>query len=139
VKTSKLLEELMRQHDGLRAIMDRCDELADELDAGRGTAIALTREVAKLRLAFDAHNKFEEQLLRPVLSELDGLGDVRVERMFSDHVGEHRAMHMQLGDPTTNALRGVIDSLRVHLQAEERYFRSSKALRDDGVAIERTV
>ncbi len=138
MKTSKLLEELMRQHDGLRAIMDRCEELADELDAGKGTALALTREVAKLRLAFDAHNKFEEQLLRPVLSELDALGDVRVERMFSDHVGEHRAMHIQLGDPTTNALRSVIDNLRVHLQAEERYFLSSKALRDDVVAIEHT-
>lgn len=137
-RPSKLLEELMRQHDGLRAIMDRCDALADDLDAGKGTAIALTREVAKLRLAFDAHNKFEEQLLRPVLHELDALGDVRVERMFSDHVSEHRAMHMQLGDPTTNALRGVIDSLRVHLQAEERYFLSSKALRDDVVAIGRT-
>lgn len=133
---SKLLEELMRQHDGLRAIMDRCEELADELDAGKGNALALTREVAKLRLAFDAHNKFEEQLLRPVLSEMDAFGDVRVERMFSDHVGEHRAMHLQLGDPTTNALRSAIDSLRVHLQAEERYFLSSKVLRDDVVTLE---
>lgn len=137
-RSSKLLQELMRQHDGLRAIMDRCEELADELDAGKGTALALTREVAKLRLAFDAHNRYEEQLLRPVLSELDSLGDVRVERMFSDHVSEHRAMHLQLGDPTTNALRSVIDSLRVHLQAEERYFLSSKALRDDVVTIEHT-
>lgn len=126
----------MRQHDDLRAIMDRCEELADELDAGKGDALALTREVARLRLAFDAHNKFEEQLLRPVLHEIDAVGGVRIDRMFGDHVSEHRAMRLQLGDATTNALRSAIDSLRVHLQAEERYFLSSKVLRDDSITIE---
>ena len=127
---SKLLAELMQQHDGLRAIMDRCDELADQLDIGKGDPGALAREVAQLRIAFDAHNKFEEQLLRPVLREIDAFGDVRVERMFIDHVTEHRTMRLSLGDGTTNALRGAIDNLRVHLQAEERYFMASKVLRD---------
>ena len=133
---SKVLEQLVAQHDELRALMDRCEELADRLDAGEGNPLALTREIAKLRLAFDAHNKFEEQLLRPVLHEMDAFGDVRIDRMFSEHVDEHRSMRQQLGDPTTNALRGVIDSLRVHLQAEERYFLSSKVLRDDLVTVE---
>ena len=125
---SKLLAELLAQHDELRNIMDGCEELADQFDAGQDAALALTREIARLRVAFDAHNQFEEQLLRPVLRELDAFGDVRIERMFTDHVGEHRAMRLQLGDATTNALRGAIDSLRVHLEAEERYFRSSKVL-----------
>jgi len=133
---SKLLAELIAQHDELRRIMDRCEELADQLDLGKCDAGTLTREIAKLRIAFDAHNKFEEQLLRPVLRELDAFGDVRIERMFSDHVGEHRAMRLQLGDATTNALRATIDNLRVHLQAEERYFLSSKVLRDDVVNVE---
>lgn len=135
---SKLLAELLSQHETLRKMMDRCEELADELDAGRGDPIALTREVAKLRLAFDAHNKFEEQLLRPVLRELDAFGDVRIERMFDDHVGEHRAMRAQLGSDATNTLRATIDELRVHLQGEERYFLSSKVLRDDLVTVEGT-
>ena len=133
---SKLLSQLLEQHDTLRAMMDRCDQLADELDQGRGDPILLTREIAKLRLAFDAHNKFEEQLLRPVLREMDAFGDVRIERMYQDHVGEHREMRTQLGDPTTNALRQAIDNLRVHLAAEERYFLSSKVLRDDVVTVE---
>lgn len=133
---SKVLAELIAQHDGLRQIMDRCEELADQLDAGLSNPLALTREVAKLRLAFDEHNKFEEKLLRPVLSEMDAFGDVRIDRMFNEHLSEHRSMRQQLGDPTTNALRGVIDSLRVHLQAEERYFLSSKVLRDDVVVLE---
>jgi MFS family permease len=36
--------------------------------------LQLTREVARLRLAFDAHNRFEEQLLRPVLLATDSFG-----------------------------------------------------------------
>jgi hypothetical protein len=133
---SKLLATLLQQHDELRKMMDRCEDLADEIDIGKGDVGALTREIAKLRTAFDAHNHFEEQLLRPMLRELDAFGDVRVERMFMDHVGEHRSMRLQLGDATTNALRSAIDSLRVHLQAEERYFLSSKVLRDDLVTVE---
>jgi hemerythrin-like domain-containing protein len=133
---SKLLAELLEQHDALRKIMDRCEELADQVDVGKGDVEALTREIAKLRIAFDAHNQFEEQLLRPVLREMDAFGDVRIERMVGEHIGEHRSMRLQLGDATTNALRGAIDSLRVHLQAEERYFLSSKVVRDDLVTIE---
>jgi len=133
---SKLLSQLVEQHNALRMIMERCEQLADELDEGRGDAAALTREVSKLRLAFDAHNRFEEQLLRPVLREIDAFGDVRIDRMFASHVDEHRAVRQQLGDGPTNSLRAAIDNLRVHLAAEERYFLSSKVLRDDLVSIE---
>jgi hypothetical protein len=129
-KRRTVLAELLVQHNGLRAMMDRCDELADQVDLGRGDIVALTREIATLRVAFDAHNKFEEEVLRPLLREIDAFGEVRIERMFSEHVGEHRAMGVQLGGETTNVLRGAIDSLRVHLQAEERYFMASKVLRD---------
>ena len=133
---SKLLAELLRQHDELRRHMDRCEELADEVDAGKGDVVTLTREVARLRVAFDVHNRFEEQLLRPMLRELDAFGDVRVERMFNEHVDEHHAMRSQLGDATTKMSRSAVDSLRVHLQAEERYFLSSRVLRDDLVTVE---
>jgi hypothetical protein len=136
VHPSKLLTELMTQHEALRGIMDRCEQLADELDAGRGDPAQLTREVAKLRLAFDAHNRFEEQLLRPVLREIDAFGDVRIDRMIADHVGEHRMVRERLGDGPTAIMRDAIDHLRVHLQAEERYFLSSKVLRDDLVSVE---
>jgi hypothetical protein len=126
----------MKQHDALREMIDHCESLADELDAGRGDPSHLTHEVAKLRIAFDAHNKFEEQLLRPVLREMDAFGDVRIDRMVADHVGEHHAVREQLGDGPTAMLRSAIDHLRVHLQAEERYFLSSKVLRDDLVSVE---
>jgi hypothetical protein len=133
---SRALAELAAQHHALRGMMERCEQLADELDAGRMGPMQLTREVARLRLAFDAHNRFEEQLLRPALLATDAFGEVRVERMLEEHVGEHRAMRAQLGSNTTEDLRAVIASLRAHLEAEERYFLTSKVLRDDVVTVE---
>ena len=132
---SRLLAELVQQHTALRGIIDKCELVADELDAGRAQASELTREVAKLRVAFDAHNAFEEQLLRPVLREADAFGQVRVEQMLQDHVDEHRAMRRHLDGPTSE-LRGVLYELRAHLVAEERYFLSSRVLRDDVVSVE---
>jgi hypothetical protein len=133
---SRALAELAAQHAALRGMMDRCEDLADELDAGHMGPMQLTREVARLRLAFDAHNRFEEQLLRPVLLGTDSFGEVRVERMFEEHVGEHRAMRAKLGSNATADLRMVIANLRAHLDAEERYFLTAKVLRDDLVTVE---
>jgi hypothetical protein len=136
VHPGNLLAELLTQHEALRALMDRCEHLADELDDGHGDPAALTREVARLRLAFDAHNRFEEQYLRPVLREVDAFGSVRIDRMIADHISEHRAVRDQLGDGPTAVLRAAVDNLRVHLQAEERYFLSAKLLRERLVPME---
>lgn len=128
---SRALAELKAQHDALRVMMDRCEDLADELDDGRGSPEALTHEVARLRIAFEAHNKFEEQLLRPVLLGADAFAEVRIDRMIEDHVGEHRAMRTQLNTTETSALRDAVEMLRAHLDAEERYLLSARVLRDD--------
>ena len=132
----RALIELKAQHDALRGMMDRCEALADELDAGRMGPTQLMREVARLRLAFDAHNQFEEQLLRPALLEGDAFAGVRIDRMVEDHVNEHRAMRRRLASNETAALRDVIETLRAHLEAEERYLLTAKVLRDDVVAID---
>jgi len=135
---SKALHELQAQHDALRAIMDRCDELVAAFEAGNDTTVELTREVARLRVAFDAHNRFEEQLLRPVLLDGDAFGAARIDRMVQEHVGEHRVMRDQLATDTVGKLEAVIADLRAHLAAEERYFLTSRVLRDDLVNIEST-
>jgi hypothetical protein len=132
----RALIELKAQHDALRGMMDRCEELADELDAGRMGPTQLMREVSRLRLAFDAHNTFEEQLLRPALLEGDAFAGVRIDRMVEDHIGEHRAMRQKLASSETAVLRDVIDTLRAHLEAEERYLLTAKVLRDDLVQID---
>ena len=129
------LDELLTQHESLRVMMDRCDQLADELDAGSESPLPLMRAVAQLRSAFETHNRFEEQVLRPILQDTVAFGDLRVERMVSDHVAEHRAMLGRLGGPTAE-LRGSIASLRDHLDTEERHFLSRRVVRDDLVVVE---
>ena len=155
VTASSALDELWEQHALLREIMERCADLADQVDAGEAGPGPLLDEVARLRTAFDAHNQFEEQLLRPLLLDVDwrpramdlagggcpappwpegtpaGMGTVRVSRMALDHVQEHRAMRIGLGATPTSELRGVLAELRAHLESEERYFLSRKVLRDD--------
>ena len=134
---SEALAELLRQHEALRTIADACEELADEVDAGRGEVGTLVREVAKLRAAFTVHNQFEEQVLRPILATIDAFGEVRIERMVSDHVVEHRALASQLDVPT-GALRATLETLRAHLATEERYFLSAGVLKDDIINVEST-
>jgi iron-sulfur cluster repair protein YtfE (RIC family) len=133
---SQALAELRAQHDALREMMDRCEGLARGLDAGRGDPTQLTRELTRLRLAFEAHNKYEEQLLRPLLLDADAFAEVRIDRMIEDHDGEHRTMTAQLDTTETSALRDVVESLRAHLEAEERYMLSPRVLRDDIVVLE---
>jgi Hemerythrin HHE cation binding domain len=125
------LIELKAQHDALRGMMDHCEDLADELDAGRAGPTQLLREVARLRLTFDAHNQFEEKLLRPALLESDAFAGIRIDRMVEDHVNEHRTMRQKLASSETAVLRDVIETLRAHLDAEERYLLTAKVLRDD--------
>jgi iron-sulfur cluster repair protein YtfE (RIC family) len=132
---SRALEMLAAQHADLREKIDRCDELADQVDAGTASASDLLGEVARLRAAFEDHNQLEEKLLEPLMLDVDWSGAVRVSRMVEDHVEEHRAMGhgltTTLAAAPTGELRAVLASLRDHLASEERGFLSRKVLRDD--------
>lgn len=136
---SHALAELEAQHAGLRAQIAQCEALADRLDAGLDEPNILLDAIAQLRRAFEVHNRFEEQLLHPLLLDSDWSGAVRVARMVEDHVEEHRAIHRGIVETaptgfapsTTGSLRDVLASLREHLASEERGFLSKKVLRDD--------
>lgn len=133
LKSGRALAALAAQHAALRDMMDRCEALIGEVDAGRCGRTQLQREVTRLRLAFESHNVFEEELLRPLLYETDPYATARIERMVDDHVSEHRTMYRRLASKDTEELRDVIDTLRAHLEAEERYLLSPRVLRDQQV------
>lgn len=130
IATSPALRELLEQHASLRVMMDQCEELADDIDCGRGDLEALVREVARLRTAFEAHTRSEEQILGSVLRDLSTFGGVRIDHLCADHFEEHRALARHLSGPTAE-LRATLDELRVHLAVEERYFQSARMLRGD--------
>lgn len=125
--TARAIKELDAQHAALRGMMDRCLELADALDAGRCGPTQLLREVERLRMAFDSHNRFEETLLGPILKAQ--LTEARAGAVEHAHVDEHRALRIKLaseGTPMSRDLRLVIDELRAHLDREEELLRSSR-------------
>lgn len=111
-------------------MMNRCLELADALDAGRCGPTQLLREVERLRMAFDAHNRFEESLLGPLLQAQ--LTDARADVAEHDHISEHRALRMKLatevGSAASRDLRTVIEQLRVHLDREEELLHTTRGL-----------
>jgi len=141
---SDALDELAVQHAVLRELMERCEALADEVDIGMTGPAILVQAVARLRIAFDEHNRFEEALLRPLLAARaepaaprmpDLPREVRIARIVDDHVSQHRAMRdsldLGLTPGPTAALRGVLGSLREHLAGEERTLLAHPLPRDD--------
>src|SRR5262249_11299857 len=128
---SRLLAALSRQHAELRDGIARCEQLADDFDAGLLEPARLLQEVTALRIALDEHNRYEERALRPVLLDLDWVDAVRIPRIVEKHVEEHRAIRRDLDTWTASELRAVLTSLREHLDVEERYLLARKALRDD--------
>lgn len=125
---SHALELLLAQHAALRTLIDACTALESAPD--------LERAVARLRLAFEDHNRYEETVLRPILSDVDAFDEVRIERMLADHVAEHRALADRMATVSRGALQALLGTLRDHLATEERYFLSPRVVRDDLVVVE---
>ena len=102
VAPDPVLLELQAQHAALLEMIARCEEMADQLDAGQGDAVRLWREVARLRATFQVHRTFDGPL-RPAHG-----GTVRAART------DYRTRAGQ-----AHALRDVLASLRAHLALEE--------------------
>lgn len=113
--------EILAQHEQLRTMMDRCEQLADRVDAGAESPALLVQEIARLRVTLEHHLREEEQLLRPLLREAK-VADVRIDVAVADHVSEHRAMAQRFMSGPTAELRETLASLRDHLDNEEQHF-----------------
>ncbi len=129
-----VLDKLLAQHATLRALMDECDPLVGDRDAA--AVLQLERVIARLSLAFDAHNRFEASVLEPILVDVDAFDAVRLARMVTDHESEHRALHERLRVVEPASVQSMLATLREHLAAEERYYLSSRVVRDDLVVVE---
>jgi hypothetical protein len=139
ITPTRARSELEAQHAGLRGMMQRCIELADELDAGRCGPTQLLREIARLRLAFESHNRFEEELLRPALQGANHADAALLEQLRNRHIEEHRSLRTRLanaGTPATQELRQVIETMRAHLDHEELVLLNGLVVRDDAVAVD---
>ncbi len=116
--------------------MRRCHELMELVEQEPARASELVTAVARLRWAVTSHNRLEEQLLAPVLHDVDAFGAQRVAQMMHAHREEHAQIGHRLDTPTLVSLRETLHLLTEHLQHEEETFLSSRVLRDDLVVVD---
>jgi hypothetical protein len=127
----QVLAALTEQHLTLRNRIVQCELLADDVDRARTSSRVLWEAVDALRQALDAHNRFEERSLRPLLRDFDTSGGIRLERAYLEHMTEHVTINDRLYAGTTAMLRAVLIELRKHLDEEEQLFMAPRVLRDD--------
>ena len=133
---SQALAMLREQHDQLRVLADECEALAAPVAADREITTDLRRAVAKLRIAWEAHNRYEESVLAPILLATDAFGELRVEEMVRGHRHEHVLVRSTMTPTTVRELRSVLALLRRHLAEEEAFFLTNRIVRDDLVTLE---
>jgi len=142
---SQARERLLRQHAGLRELLETAARLAGQVlaDAAGGAAphdrTELHAVLAKLQDAMAEHNAAEEALLEPMLLDGDAWGPQRVARMMEEHRGEHATFRAALSRDDLEVAAGLAElaeDLDAHMMAEERTFLSPGVLRDDIINLE---
>jgi iron-sulfur cluster repair protein YtfE (RIC family) len=124
---------LLDQHDRLRRRLSETTVLAARWLAGDKVSDQLHQALVELRKAFVEHNRTEEALLQPLLSQGDAWGPARIQRMGDEHAAEHAAFLALMGGTDAEVAERIPDiaeDLEAHMAAEERTFLSPAVLRD---------
>ncbi len=127
MKSSTVRELLLEQHAGLRQRLAAAEAGADV----RGE---LEDAVATLLVELTVHNASEETLLEPILRAGDAYAGARVARMHEEHIDEHMLMQDTLARADValiaENLSDFAETLRSHMEAEERTFLHPGVIRD---------
>ena len=124
---------LLEQHDEIRRCLAVAEELAERVRDGALALSELGPAVLALLQAFVRHNRSEEALLEPLLRLGDDYSEARVSRMHEEHLEEHELLRISLGDDlraVARVLPDLAETLRAHMDAEERTFLHPAVLRD---------
>ncbi len=140
---SEVRRQVLREHQGLRAQLERIEALADDLRRGErdaGDRRGLRERVEQLARAVEAHERLEDELLGPALEESTNWRKVCIADMHRYHETQRRevATTLQvLRNPEADAARlaravgRLVRVLRADLECEERDLLAPALLRDD--------
>ncbi len=141
MKRSDIRNELLKQHEGLRARIRLLRATTERCLAGEDALVELRRSLTGLTDAVRAHNAYEEQLMSQVFPWLDGWGPIRREVMNEEHILEHESLVNALvemngafdaKDAGRRAL-ALFDQMQRHMDREEKVFLGADVLADDEV------
>ncbi len=139
MEPSKARKRLLAEHDALRTLLARAEQIAADILRGAAAPTALRDVLQMCRNEFAAHNASEEELLGPILKHDFAWGQARIDRMFEEHRAEHAEIRAALTGPDLRVAPRIAElreMIEAHMAAEERTFLSRGVLRDDVVTVE---
>lgn len=139
MKPSRIRDELIAQHTGLRAHVGTARLAAEKWARGEVSQSHVRDVLAELADALREHNLREERALRELVRSMDDGGAARAGIMDDEHIDEHRDMLdtliqvSQAQDPGEGGrgLEKFCARMLDHMTWEEKAFLNATVLRDD--------
>jgi iron-sulfur cluster repair protein YtfE (RIC family) len=135
---------ILQDHGELCAKLETLQRLASEADGGSNAAVAPAAELT--RSLFDEladHLDVEEQLLLPVLREVDAWGELRADELVKHHENQWRelkALRSRADGLSAIAIASelgvLVAALRTDMLDEDRDVLAADVLRDDVLGID---
>ena len=141
---SDVRARVLAEHLWLSEKLTRLEATAAAVLAGdRGDPARLRERALNLCESLSFHLATEDEILIPLLRDLDAWGEVRVERVESDHQAQRAEVaelrrRAEEDDPTSlaNAVLSFTHALRADMANEEQMSLSCDLLRDDPISID---
>lgn len=134
MKPSAIRELLLGQHERLRRLLAVAEGQAEKLLAGAIEPRVFGDAIYALLRGLFEHNRSEEGLLEPLLRAGDDYSAQRVSRMLEEHCAEHALLREALRGhdlgKVAEEMPELGESLRAHMDAEERTFLHVAVVRD---------
>jgi iron-sulfur cluster repair protein YtfE (RIC family) len=138
LKHSEVRRIVLNEHADLRRELADISASLVKLEQERpGAAEALARQWRHFARIFLDHLEHEEEVLRPVLVDIDAWSKTRIEHMDTDHV-QQRARVAELLETLSQNPLGAADDLRaflgelaVDMEEEERLNLGEELMRDE--------
>jgi iron-sulfur cluster repair protein YtfE (RIC family) len=140
----EIRESILTAHAWLREQIERLHALAKIELESQGPDHQIRSKIVDFCDALRGHIDVEEELLRPVLQQLDAWGDARVERLEEDHRQQRlriaqirhlaRDMSFSLLD-LAGVCKEFLEELEMDMQREERDILAEDIFRDDALSV----
>jgi hemerythrin-like domain-containing protein len=140
---SEIRDELLREHAGLREMIDDVGTVMDRWKHGEASHTHVRSQLTALADALRVHNAREEKALGKLVRTVDAWGAARSEIMNEEHFKEHAALYAALSSTSVavepsawcELVARLLAHVLEHMDREERAFLNDDVLRDDGVVI----
>ena len=145
MRASEVRDEILAEHELIRAVLGAVDRLAKALEAGRGEVDELREQALVLHRRLRAHLDFEDDFLVPAVREADAWGEERARQLGEDHTEQRELLEYvlrQLVDRDRvplllcRTMRSFVEVVLEDMAHEESGLLRDDILRDDVVGIE---